>query len=187
MKKIFLATAVVFSALASTTASAQVAGYAGKYDGKVKFEGEVIDQTCIIKTGTNEQTVTLDKVQATKLDVAGKVAGGKNFSIELEGCKTDSLNQLVRVEFRTSPNVDTVTYTLKNLEEGQPTYASNVNLRLNEVNGTPIQIGNAVYRGQQYQPLNGLANGAMQYSVEYYAIGQATVGKVKSEVEYSIV
>ncbi|MFA9486446.1 MULTISPECIES: hypothetical protein [unclassified Moraxella] len=61
MKKIFLATAVVFSALASTTASAQVAGYAGKYDGKVKFEGEVIDQACIIKTGTTNKLLLWTK------------------------------------------------------------------------------------------------------------------------------
>lgn len=178
---------LLVSALALVAVSAQ-AQYNGQYDGKVIFNGEVIDQTCTVKTDKQQQTVTLEKVQATKLNGVGKIAGGKNFSISLENCKTDSQHQLVRAEFRSSPNVDIANaFTLKNTKEGQAGYATKVNLRLKESNGTPIRIGDASYTDNQYQNLNNQATGEIQYSVEYYATGTATVGKVESEVEYSIV
>lgn len=178
---------LLVSALALVAVSAQ-AQYTGQYDGKVIFNGEVIDQTCTVKADKQQQTVTLDKVQASKLDGAGKIAGGKNFSISLVGCKTDSQHQLVRAEFRSSPNVDVANaYTLKNTKAGQQGYASNVNLRLKESNGTPIRIGDASYTANQYKDLNRQATGEIDYSVEYYATGVATTGKVESEVEYSIV
>lgn len=180
MKKLTLLTALAVAGVA------QAAPYTGHYDGKVIFNGEVIDQTCTVVTDKATQTVVLEKVPAAKLSAPGKIAGGKPFQIELQGCKTNSTHQLVRAEFRTSPNVDSATYTLKNTYS-QADKANNVNLRLKEFNGTPIEIGNPTYAGHQYEPLNQQATGAIKYSVEYYATGNATAGKVESEVEYSIV
>lgn len=179
MKKTLLASLLAFTAVAAQ------AQYTGPYDGKVKFEGEVIDQTCVVVAGKSEQTVVLDKVPAARLDVAGKVAGGKNFSISLERCKTDSAHQMVRAEFKSSSLVDTANaYTLKSNANGG---AQNVNLRLKEVDGTPIRIGDASYVSTAYKNLANQATGEINYSVEYYATGVATVGKVASEVEYAIV
>lgn len=186
MKKTLLASLLAFTAVAAQ------AQYNGPYDGKVIFNGEVIDQTCVVVTGKQQQTVTLEKVQDTKLKAAGDVAGGKAFSIDLQNCKTTSPHQLVRAEFRMSGLVDAANhYTLKN----QGGSATNVNLRLLDANGTPIEIGNANYMvgnvayptDNAYKNLNGQATGSINYSVEYYATGKATPGTVMSEVEYSIV
>lgn len=180
MKKTLLA-----SLLALTAVAAQ-AQYTGAYDGKVIFNGEVIDQTCVVVTNKQQQTVILDKVQATKLAKAGDVAGGKNFSIDLQGCKTDSQHQLVRAEFKSSPLVDAANgYTLK--KNGGT--ATNVNFRLKEADGTAIRIGDPSYVANDaaYKDLNRQATGSINYSVEYYATGKATEGTVNSEVEYSIV
>lgn len=178
MKKTLLASLLAFTAVAAQ------AQYTGPYDGKVKFEGEVIDQTCVVVAGKSEQTVVLDKVPAARLDGVGKVAGGKNFAISLEKCKTDSAHQMVRAEFKSSSLVDTANaYTLKSNAGG----AQNVNLRLKEVDGTPIRIGDASYVSTAYKNLANQATGEINYSVEYYATGTATVGKVASEVEYAIV
>lgn len=186
MKKTLLVSALALVAVSAQAQQNQA--YTGEYDGKVRFEGEVIDQTCVVNPAKGDQYVKLDKVQATKLQGKGKVAGGKNFSISLQGCKTDSAHQLVRAEFRSSPNVDAANeYTLKNTLAAGANVASNVNLRLKESNGTAIRIGDASYTSTQYKNLNGQATGEIDYSVEYYATGNATVGRITSEVEYSIV
>lgn len=181
MKKLALISVLAVAGMAQ-------AQYSGQYDGKVIFNGEVIDQTCTVKTDKGTQTIVLEKVPVSKLGSAGKVAGGKPFQIDLENCKTDSANQLVRAEFRSSPHVDAANaYTLKNTKEGQGGYATKVNLRLKESNGTPIRIGDASYTDNQFKDLGRQAAGKIDYSVEYYSTGIATVGKVESEVEYSIV
>lgn len=181
---------LILSAIALTVAglaSAQSNTYSGNYNGIVRFNGEVIDQTCVVKTDKKAQTIVLEKVAVGELQGAGKVAGNKQFQISLEGCKTNSAHQLVRAQFISSPHVDLATGTLKNTKTGQPDSASNVNLRLKESNGTPIKLGDAAYAGHVYHNLNGQATGEIQYSVEYYATGTASVGKVESEVEYAIV
>lgn len=185
MKKLILsAIALTVAGLASAQSTTT---YNGNYNGIVHFNGEVIDQTCVVKTDKKSQTIVLEKVAVGELQSAGKVAGNKQFQISLEGCKTSSTHQLVRAQFISSPHVDLATGTLKNTKQGQPTFANNVNLRLKESNGTPIKLGDAAYTGHVYHNLNGQATGEIQYSVEYYATGAASVGKVESEVEYAIV
>lgn len=181
---------LILSAIALTVAglaTAQTNTYAGNYNGIVRFNGEVIDQTCVVKADKKAQTITLEKVAVGDLQGAGKVAGNKQFQISLENCKATSTHQLVRAQFISSPHVDLATGTLKNTKTGQTDFASNVNLRLKESNGTPIKLGDAAYTDHVYHDLNRQVAGEIQYSVEYYSTGVATVGKVESEVEYAIV
>lgn len=197
MKKTLLVSAIAFAAAAANAQYTGVNGQAGIYDGIVKFEGQVTDQTCVVETGTSAgqqgQTVTLDKVGYNKLNGAGKVAGGKNFFITLKQCNANSTTATeVRAEFKSSPNVDAANaYTLKNTDEvGQVGgSAKGVNLRLLEANGTPIRVGDAGYTAQ-YTNIAGKTDARLEYSVEYYATKALAVtdaGTVKSAVEYSIV
>lgn len=186
MKKLILsAIALTVAGLASAQTSNQP--ITNQYDGVIRFAGEVIDQTCVVKADKKEQNITLAKVPVHNLQGAGKVAGNQNFEIFLEQCNTGGRknNQRVRAQFISSPNVDLTTGTLINKAVATP--ATFVNLRLKESDGTPIQLGNASYAGHQYHDLDGRTSGNIQYSVEYYATGNATVGKVESAVEYAIV
>lgn len=184
MKKSIIALAL----LVAGTANAQ---YTGAYDGIVKFEGEVVDQTCKVVVGTalsnNYQTVTLPKVAETALVTKGDKAGTTPFSINLEGCKANSATQMVKAQFVLSPNVDVDNeYTLKNTAAATP--AANVNLQLANIDASQvIAIGNPAGDNVKATDLNGQTTGTLRYNVQYYATGTATAGKVASEVEYNIV
>lgn len=184
MKKSIIALAL----LVAGTANAQ---YNGAYDGIVKFEGEVVDQTCKVVVGTalsnNYQTVTLPKVAETSLATKGDKAGTTPFSINLEGCKATSTTQMVKAQFVLSPNVDVDNeYTLKNTATTTP--ATNVNLQLANIDASKvIAIGNPADDNVEATNLNNQETGTLRYNVQYYATNAATAGKVASEVEYNIV
>lgn len=185
-KSIIAAAATLFIA-----GMANAQQYDGAYDGIVKFEGEVVDQTCRVVVGSNltnnYQTVKLPKVAETALAKTGDKAGTTPFAINLEGCKLGSNTRMVKAQFVLSPNVDVNNaYTLKNTDNTTP--ASNVNLQLANVNASEvIAIGNPTGDNVKATDLNGAETGTLRYNVQYYATGRATAGKVASEVEYNIV
>lgn len=185
-KSIIAAAATLFIA-----GMANAQQYTGAYDGIVKFEGEVVDQTCRVVVGSaltnNYQTVTLPKVAETAFAKAGDKAGTTPFAINLEGCKADSTTQMVKAQFVLSPNVDVDNaYTLKNTFAGG---ASNVNLQLANIDASQvIAIGNPTGDNVKATNLNGQETGTLRYNVQYYATAaDVGPGKVTSEVEYNIV
>lgn len=181
MKKSIIAAALLVAGFSN-------AAYNGPYDGVVKFDGEVINQTCEVVTGSslteNDQTVTLPKVRKKDLDTAGKVAGTTPFAIKLTNCTAPS-NYSVKAQFVDSSLVDVANnYTLKNTTVGG---AENVNLQLTNVNtAQAIRIGDAVSDNVQTTPITAEET-VLRYNVQYYATAAAGEGKVTSQVEYNIV
>ncbi|MGF6508693.1 type 1 fimbria pilin [Paraburkholderia sp. 32] len=49
--------------------------------GQVTFNGELYDDTCVINSGDEDQTVTLPRVSSQALPAAGVTGGSKPFTI----------------------------------------------------------------------------------------------------------
>lgn len=92
-------------------------------DGKVTFNGEVIDNTCTVKN--KDKTVTLPTVQRSALSSAGETAGVVPFTIDLTSC---SPGTNVSVYFEKDQNVSTEGRLKNTLTDG--TEAENVDVEL---------------------------------------------------------
>lgn len=199
MKKLILV-----SALAALVGSAMAADPAAVVNGKVSFIGKVVEQTCTIKAGSQDQTIILRTVQKSAFTNKGDHAMDTPFSIALEKCsaKKDKINN-VRLYF-SSPNVDTATGTLNNIS-ADATKAKNVNIQLLDNNGTTneaaiIELGKAVTNADpagliikdNSNPIElGDAETApvFKYLARYYAKTAGTditVGDVKTSVDFTI-
>lgn len=187
---------LILGAVALAVAGFASAQTTGQTNGTVKFEGEVVDNTCVVQTGKETQTVTLPTVGQTAFVGSTKI-GRQSFTIFVSGCKTNATGgHRIRANF-SSPHTDITSYALKNTHTATPVEpkAKNVQLRLHESDGTHIKLGDSSYKpteNKDFLDVQGKTGGEIQYHVEYIKHGNedggaVTTGKVKSEVEYSIV
>lgn len=193
MKKLILAAAVAaFATSAMATDGA---------NGTVNFRGKVTDQTCSIKTDSQNQTVVLNTVPKSALDTAQKTAMPTPFEIKLENCKAPNESNTVKKvkAFFHGDNVDTEhNYTLKNTANTNK--AENVNIQLLNEDGTtvitPSAAGPATVRGEAG---NGVNDGVipteikadnllpvLHYVARYYATGVASEGDVTSSINFNL-
>lgn len=172
-----------------------VAGFASAQvtNGKVIFNGEVVDNTCVVKTGKETQTVNLPTVGINAFNGSQNI-GRTSFTIFVDGCKINATGgHRIRANF-SSPHTDITSHALKNISTESPK-AKNVQLRLHESDGTHIKLGDSSYKpteNKDFLEVQGKEGGEIQYHVEYIKHGNedngaVTTGKVKSEVEYSLV
>lgn len=189
---------LILSAIALTVAGLASAQTATQTNGKVIFNGEVVDQTCVVKAGSETQTVKLPTVGQNAFTNGATNIGRTTFTISVAQCngKTSGGGQKIRANFISSPNVDQATFALKNTHIATQTEpkAQNVQLRLHELGGAHIKLGQTNYTvaSGDHLDVSGKREGEIQYHVEYIKAGtegngDVTVGKVKSEVEYSLV
>lgn len=165
----------------------------GKTHAKITVLGHVLDNTCEIKAGDREKTVTLRDVGKNQLTKHGDVAADQLIEIHVENCKAGNPEQpgsngkLVSVAFRSTNNVDHVNNgTLKNLEP-TATAAKNVNIQFSNLDGTSIRIG----ANDSANKLTGISQstdgtGVIQFNARYYATSQAVPGAVKAEAELDL-
>lgn len=66
--------------------STLLAGYALASDGNVHFRGEIIDSSCEIASESNNQIVSMGKVNKTSFSGTGSTSAAKEFDIKLTKC-----------------------------------------------------------------------------------------------------
>lgn len=166
----------------------------GKTHAKITVMGQVLDNTCEIKTEDREKTVTLRTVGKNQLVNHGDVAADQLIELHVENCKYGNTNQpgsngkLVSVAFRSTNNVDHLNNgTLKNLDANLPTGAKNVNIQFSNLDGTSIRLG----ANDSANKLKGISastdgTGLIQFNARYYATGQSEPGTVKAEAELDL-
>lgn len=200
MKKLILVTA-----LAAVFAGGAMAEDAAVVNGKVTFLGKVVEQTCSIQQSSRDQTIILHTVQKSAFTAQGATAMATPFSIALEKCsaknhQNNGINK-VRLYF-SSPNVDTATGTLNNVDTASP--AKNVNIQLIDNNvsntGTVIKLGQAQTNANPAGLIikdnsnaldltDAVSAPVFKYLAQYYAKTEPasiTVGDVKTSVDFTI-
>ncbi|KAA6178720.1 type 1 fimbrial protein [Pseudomonas marginalis] len=172
----------VFGALIVAAGSAFVASTASAADGLINFVGEITDQTCTINGGSGQNfTVTLPRVSSSALVNPGSWAGRTAFNVVLTNC--NPLTGPVAVYFEPGAETDTTTGRL-NIDGGTGT-ATNVQVGLLNSDATDIRVGSAQHNSKSS---NLVAGGAtLNYYAQYYSLGSATAGGVRSRVNYTIV
>lgn len=187
---------LILGAVALAVAGFASAQTTGQTNGKVIFNGEVVDNTCVVQTGKETQTVTLPTVGINAFDNSQNI-GRTSFTIFVSDCNPNATGgHRIRANF-SSPHTDITSYALKNTHTATPAEpkAKNVQLRLHESDGTRIRLGDSSYKptaDKDFLEVRGKRDGEIQYHVEYIKHGTedngaVTTGKVKSEVEYSLV
>ncbi|ANS44534.1 fimbrial protein [Serratia inhibens] len=147
-------------------------------DGKVTFNGELVAETCSIKAGSEDITVTLPKVAIQRLAAGGQEAGSKTFNIEVEECPEGVTKVAAHFEAIANTGFDPATGNLTNTVEDSP--ATNVQVRLyNSDDNSQIPVGST---GHPFNIVNNAAT--MVYSGGYYSTAATTAGKVTAQVQY---
>uniref|UniRef100_UPI003342C3A0 fimbrial protein n=1 Tax=Castellaniella defragrans TaxID=75697 RepID=UPI003342C3A0 len=154
--------------------------------GIITFDGEILDSTCNVTTGTSGNfNVKLPGVSKEDLDASSKTTGWVSFPIALEDCSKGD----VYASFSpTGTFVDTATGRLKNTV-GAGTYAEFVDVQLREDDDTVIKIGQQTTGGNTPKTITIATEGdgaTLYYKAGYYATGVATKGLVKTQVTYSV-
>ena len=183
MKKLTLVASLVLGLNIAMGASAN--------DGTVTFTGKVVDQTCTVKTESQNLQVKLPTVSKKQLDTANKTAGKTAFNIKVENCSVTSGADASKVAAYFLPNaeyIDENTHNLKNTATSSQ--ANNVQVRLLNNTFQPIQVGENI--DTQYPTISAFSTinagtASIRYYAEYIAIGSATPGNVTAKVEYDIV
>ena len=142
----------------------------------VNFTGEIVGSTCTVDSGSNNQTVALNRIDASELANDGDLRGHRNFDINLN-CSAST--EKVGIHFG-STSADPATGNL--IPTG---------------NATNVQI--ALFKGPTKQPINAgptadawtdVANGQMKltYTAAYQAVGgAATEGNLAATSIFSVV
>lgn len=125
MKAKFIAAAI--PALFMANAFAAIEGESGT----VNFTGQIVESTCSIAPGNNNQTVDLGQVSANAFGGQGGATSAKNFSIKLADCNTEIASQ-ASVLFSGETANDTALKT----SEGD---ATNVGIQILQ-NGTALKL-----------------------------------------------
>ncbi|NML34738.1 fimbrial protein [Paraburkholderia antibiotica] len=146
--------------------------------GQVTFNGQLLDDTCVINAGDDDKTVTLPTLSSQSLAAAGQTAGSTMFTISVSSCPSDLKN--VAAHFETT-NMDPDTRNAINQATATP--ASNVEVQLLDRDGTtPILLGST----GTYVPVATDGTATMSYGGQYYATDKTTAGNVTAVVRYTL-
>jgi major type 1 subunit fimbrin (pilin) len=147
--------------------------------GKVTFNGELVDETCVIDAGDEDKTVTLPTLSTQSLAAAKQVAGSTMFDISVSQCPAELKS--VAAHFETT-NMNPGTRNAINL--ASVSKAGNVEVQLLDSDGTtPILLGST---GTSI-PIDATSHTAtMNYGGQYYATAATTAGNVTAIVRYTL-
>ncbi|HIF7993752.1 TPA: fimbrial protein [Morganella morganii] len=173
--------------IASGIISMLFSGSVMAYDGTINFIGKVVDQTCSVKSGSDNLTVTLPTVSKTALATPAKTAALTPFVIELSGCNPAAAEGAKKVKAYFEPNATTDATTGNlNIEPGAGK-ATGVQIQLLNADGsTPIKLGKDVAAQGVTAANISAADVKLTYNTQYYATAVATPGDVKATVNYTI-
>jgi major type 1 subunit fimbrin (pilin) len=158
-------------------------------DGKVTFNGEVIENTCTVVN--KDKTVTLPTVQRSALSSAGETAGVVP-TIDLTSCTPGAD---VSVYFEKDQYVSTEGRLKNTLSDG--TEAENVDVELLNTRFTPINLAESpavAADGTIARPdvipvavAEQDGSASLPFYARYYATDAATAGKVATYVNFTVV
>lgn len=165
---------------AATLGFAQNAPAANSAAVALNFTGTYLAPTCTV-VGAADQTVSLPTVATQSLATAGQTAGATVFSIPIrcEGGVTAA-----RMYFESGSTVDTVTGNLKPQIVAGQNAASNVEVALQDMDGTPIRIGDRTT--MRTWTVGATDPTVTSFVASYYATGGSTPGVVQTYVTYVI-
>lgn len=155
-----------------------------KTHGDINFEGEVIPQTCELTVNGQTQTlVRLDKVIANELKKEGSTAKPTPFTLNVTKCTPQ--NEEVGVKFTTTHVA--ADGNLANTDTVNP--ATNVEIQILDIDGqTPIDFGSDGngHQGSFIKFEAGQEAADYTFTAQYYSLGDAGVGLVKTALQYDI-
>lgn len=161
-------------ALALTVSAAASAGT----DGTVTFNGKLIAETCQIKSGSEDITVTLPTVAIQRLAAAGEEVGSTTFNIEVEQCPEGLDKVAAHFEAISNTGFNPATGNLRNV--APTSAATNVEVRLyNSDDNSQVAVGET---GNAFDIVD--AGAKLVYAGGYYATGATTAGDVTAQVQY---
>lgn len=153
-------------------------------DGKIHFEGSVVEPGCVVIAHSSpaDIRVTLPPVASSVLAEAGRTAGRTPFFISIAGCNNTAKN--AHTYFEPGPAVNVATNNLT-LEAGAAT-ARNVELQLLNENFSKIRLGNPAEL--QNSQAGTIVDGelSLRYYAEYVATGAASAGSANSSVMFTM-
>ncbi len=149
-------------------------------NGQMSFSGSVLASTCQVNGGHNNVAVPLPPVQARLLANAGQVAGNTPFSLRLTNCSA-GLSR-VSTYFESGPTINPQGRLI--VDAGG---SANVEVQLRNSSNTPMNLAGA--QGSQNSQIVSITNGqaVLNYSAEYYSLGNTTPGRVNTRVQYTLI
>lgn len=179
-----------------TQAALAADGSASGTHSKITVTGNVLDNTCEIRTDDRNKTVKLKDVGKNQLTRVGDVAADQLVQIHLEKCtvgepaQPGSGTKKVTVAFRSTDKIDVYNNgTLKNLDEveNHANHATNVNIQFSNLDGTSIRLGRDDPANTLHPVSSAVGNDhIVQFNARYYATGQSTPGSVRAEGELDL-
>ncbi|MFT4066106.1 fimbrial protein [Paraburkholderia sp.] len=165
-------------ALMGLSVAPMVFAQAAPGTGQVTFNGELIDETCVINAGDEDKTVTLPTISTQSLTAAGQTYGSKMFDISVSSCPA-SLKSVAAHFETTNMNPD----TRNAINQASVSKAGNVEVQLLDRDGTtPIKLGST----GTFVPIDASGTAQMSYGGQYYATDKTTAGYVTAIVRYTL-
>lgn len=181
-----LAAANANAAASSSTVSGVSQGSA--LSSSVHFDGEIVAGTCVVKTNSPTQTVTLDTVNNQLFGGNGTTTGNKSFSLSFTGCTTNTATQAYSVHFDgSSPNGKS---NVLQAERTGGAPATDVGIQVTSADNNKI-IAFTSGAGNDDIPLKpdsaGVAN--LNMVAKYQQLGSVipAAGKITADMTYTVV
>ncbi|MBW7984859.1 fimbrial protein [Enterobacillus tribolii] len=149
--------------------------------GQVRFEGELINETCKLADDSKDILVTLPKLSTKTLDAEGKEAGSKGFDINVIDCPSSITKVAAHFEAIGSSGVNSATGNLKNAYTAADK-AGNVEVRLYDADESHLKLGDT---GQSFT-VKSDGTSTLRYYGGYYATAATTAGKVEAKALFTL-
>jgi major type 1 subunit fimbrin (pilin) len=146
----------------------------------LNFTGTYLASTCNV-VGAEDQTVTLPTIATQSLSTPGQSAGTTVFSIPIQ---CDSGVTGARIYFEGGSTVNGATGNLIPQPVAGQTSARNVEVALQNLDGTPIKVGDRTTMPTWSIAATGPTT--TRFIASYYATGASTPGVVQTYVTYVI-
>jgi major type 1 subunit fimbrin (pilin) len=143
---------------------------------QINFTGNYVAASCTV-AGKADLPVSLPTISTKTLSAAGQTAGSTVFTIPVQ---CDSGVPYVRVYFESGATTDTATGNLK--LQSVTGSASNVQIQLQNIDGTSIKVGDRAT--MKILPVTTTDSIPIDFVARYYATGATTAGVVQTYVTY---
>ncbi|WP_380182299.1 fimbrial protein [Kalamiella sp. sgz302252] len=160
-------------------------GYAAdeRTTGTVEFNGELIDETCVIDDSVLEPIqVPLPKLSTKTLLKSGDEAGSTHFDIKVSGCPAEITKVAAHFEAISGSALDASTGNLIN-DAADTEKAKNVEVRLYNADQKQLILGST---GASFEVDGTTHEATLRYYGGYYATGATTSGKVHAKAKYTL-
>ena len=161
-------------------------GYAAdeRTSGTIEFDGELIDETCVIDDSVADPiSVKLPTLSTKTLLKSGDQAGSTHFDIKVVSCPTEITKVAAHFEAISGETAfNAVTGNLLN-DAADTEKAKNVEVRLYNADQKQLILGST---GAFFEVDSTSHEATLRYYGGYYATGATTSGKVHAKAKYTL-